>query len=272
MSNLFFSFVSLLKLFSFILLSLITIPIQALSALIFRNSKKFYIIPKIYNNLVCLIYRIKIRTKGIADTDNHVIFVGNHLSYIDISVIGSTLPATFISKADVRKWPIFGILAILTQTVFIERTREAAARCIKDIKKSLDKGRSLILFPEGTSTQGLNVLPFKSSVFDLFLSSDLRDDILIQPFTISIQKINGHPVKNAKEHDLYAWYGDMTMLPHLWSLGKSTGVELLLSFHPTRAANQYHDRKILAQDCHRDVKRGLENSLPPTLDLKDKED
>ncbi len=262
--------ISILKLTAFIIWSLISIPIQALSAFLFGSTRKFYIFPKIYNSVVCKIYGIKIHIEGTPDVTNHVVFVGNHLSYIDIPVFGSTLPATFISKADVKKWPIFGILAILTQTVFIKRNREAAAQCIEDIKSALEKDRSLILFPEGTSTQGLSVLPFKSSIFDLFLSKDLRDELLIQPFTISIQKTDGHDVISAKDNDLYAWYADMTMLPHLWDLGQSKGVEVLINFHSTRPAANYNDRKELANDCHRDSQQGLENSLPTALDLRTK--
>lgn len=262
--------ISLLKLLAFILWSLISIPTQGLSAFIFDNTRKFFIFPKIYNSVVCKIYGIKIHIKGTPDTTNHVVFVGNHLSYIDISVLGSTLPATFISKADVKKWPIFGILAALTQTVFIERNREAAAKCIADIKKALEKDRSLILFPEGTSTQGIEVLPFKSSIFDLFLNKNLKDKLLIQPFTLSIQKIDGREVASPKDHDLYAWYADMTMVPHLWALGKSKGIELLLTFHPARTATNYDDRKKLANDCHSDTQQGLKNSLPTALDLNTK--
>lgn len=257
--------ISALKLITFILLSLVTIPIQGLSALIFQNSRKFFIVPKLYNSLVCAIYGIDIKTKGTPETNKQTVFVGNHLSYIDISVIGATLPATFISKADVRQWPIFGILAILTQTVFIERTRDAAQKCIADIKKALLKKRSLILFPEGTSTQGVTVLPFKSSIFDLFLNNDLKNILYIQPFTISITKINGKTATAGTDHDLYAWHGEMTMLPHLWALGKSTGVDILLTYHPARPASKYDNRKKFAQDCHQDVSNGLKNNLPPQL-------
>jgi 1-acyl-sn-glycerol-3-phosphate acyltransferase len=261
------SFISFLKLSIFILWSfLIVIPL-IINGFILSKSKKFHFTPGLYHRVTCLIYGIKTQIKGIPNTSDHVVFVGNHLSYIDIPVIGSRLPATFIAKADVRKWPIFGLLSMLAQTIFIERSREAAQKCITDIKTALKKNRSLILFPEGTSTQGVDVLPFKSSIFDLFLQQDLKEKLLIQPFTISVQSIDNKQITSTRDLDTYAWHGEMTMLPHLWAIGKSKGAKILLTFHKPRAASHYDNRKLFAKDCQQDVAEGLKNSLPTTLDL-----
>lgn len=198
----------------------------------------------------------------------HVIYVGNHLSYVDIAVIGANLNATFISKADVKSWPILGLLATLGKTVFIERSRNAATKCIKDIKKTLEGGRNLILFPEGTSTNGTDVLPFKSTLFDLFLDTELKEKLSVQPFTLTLKKIDGHDVLSPKDQDIYAWYGDMEFFPHLWQLAKGKGADILLSFHPAHHAADFNDRKEFARICHQDVVNGLKNTLPPTLDFK----
>ncbi len=261
-------FISLLKLIIFIIWSFIVILPLILNGLLLSKSKHFHWTPALYHRVTCLIYGIKARIKGNPNTVDHVVFVGNHISYIDIPVIGSLIPATFIAKADVRKWPIFGLLSMLAQTIFIERNREAAQKCITDIKNALKKNRSLILFPEGTSTQGIEVLPFKSSIFDLFLHDDLKEKLLVQPFTICIQRVDNKDIKTTQDLDIYAWYGDMTMLPHLWAIGKSKGVDILVTFHEPHAAKNYDNRKVFAKHCQQDVAIGLENSLPTTLDLQ----
>lgn len=256
-----------LKMGSFILMSLITIPLQTLGLLLFGNTKLFFIIPATYYRLTCLIFGIKVTLSG-KRADGHVLYVGNHLSYIDIAAVGSYLNATFISKADVKNWPIFGVLATVGKTVFIERSRDAVTKCIQDIKKTLSGGRSLILFPEGTSTKGTDVIPFKSSVFEILLNEELKKNLIVQPFTITIINVNKRAVQKEEDHDLYAWYGDMEFTPHLWELAKSKGVDILITFHPPRAAADYEDRKAFASDCHKDVQEGLRNTLPPTLDFQ----
>ena len=256
-----------IKLTAFLCACLITIPSQALSALLFKKGSATYKVQIFFYSAICFIFRIKINLSGTPETNKHVVYTGNHLSYIDIAAVGKTLPATFISKAEVANWPVLGLLARLANTIFVARTRDAAPKAIQDIQKSLTSGRSLILFPEGTSTKGLDVLPFKSTIFELFLSKELKDDLYVQPFTVTLTHVDGRPVQNEEDHDFYAWYGDMTLLPHLWQLGKIKGAEVLLSMHPLRPAAHYDNRKQFAADCHKDVSEGLKNTLPTTLDF-----
>ncbi|HPD83827.1 MAG: lysophospholipid acyltransferase family protein [Alphaproteobacteria bacterium] len=256
------SIIACIKLFFFGLLCVFSIPIQTLWLWLFKNSPLYFVYPQVFNRSVLFIFGIKVKIYGIPKTESHVIFVGNHLSYIDIPVLGGNLPAIFIAKADVRNWPVFGTLASISQTIYIERHRNAAPQAIKDIENSLQDGRSLILFPEGTSSQGIEVLPFKSSLFEIFLDKKLKENLVIQPFTLTLQKINNLTPKDAKEFDTYAWYADMELPPHLWDFAKSKGVTIHLTFHPARKAIDYNDRKDFAQDCWRDVATGLQKSLP----------
>lgn len=244
---------------------LFIIPTQLLSLVLLGNSPLFYVVPKMYHRVTCLIFGLKINLSGQM-ADGHVLFAGNHLSYIDISTIGSVLSATFISKDDVKNWPLFGLLASISKTIFISRDRNAAVKCIADIKSSLDSGRSLILFPEGTSTNGAEVLPFKSSLFELFLNADLKEKLIIQPFTVSIQRVDGRDVKTIEDHDYYAWYGDMTLPPHLWALAQTKGVEILIEFHEPLKASDYDNRKVFALDCHKAVANGLTQNIQASKD------
>ncbi len=260
------SLIALLKLLTFGLWCLFIIPTQTLSLILLGNSPLFYCVPKLYHRVTCLIFGIKITTTGTI-AEGHVLFAGNHLSYIDISTVGSIISASFISKDDVKNWPLFGLLASISKTIFISRDRNAAEKCIRDIKESLDSGRSLILFPEGTSTIGQDVIPFKSSLFEIFLNKDLKHSLVVQPFTLSIQTVDGRSIQTIEDHNYYAWHSDMTMLPHLWSLAQSKGVEILISYHAPLKAAHYDNRKIFAADCHAAVAKGLEENRPKSLDF-----
>lgn len=259
-----------IKISSFLLLCFLTIALQAIGFILLSRTRFFYVIPTCFNRLTCFIFRIKVTLSGPLETEKHVVYVGNHLSYIDIPIIGATLSATFISKSEVKSWPIFGTLAVLSKTIFIERSKSAAIKCIADIKNSLTNGRSLILFPEGTSTVGTEVLPFKSSIFEIFLNKELKENLIVQPFTVTLTHVHNRPLKTLKDHDLYSWYADMTLAPHLWDLAKSKGVGILLTFHKPRLARDYDNRKSFAKDCENDVASGLKNTFATPLDFKPK--
>ena len=183
------------------------------------------------------------------------------MSYADIPVLGSFLYAFFISKGSVAGWPLLGTLAKLSHTVFIGRSRSDTQEAIKRIEKSLLNGKSFILFPEGTSTNGADVLPFKSSSFDIFLREHLKENLLIQPFTIALIDTNNTPLRHCDDRDIYCWYGDMDFMPHIWTLAKSKGARLHITLHPAKAAKDYDDRKTLAHDCHTIVQKELSATI-----------
>ena len=259
-----------IKVFLFIMASAIAIPIQTIIFVAAGNTRFVNFIPNLYGKTVCFLLRVHVEMKGTPATDGNVIYVGNHLSYADIGSIGGSLSASFISKAEVRNWPLIGTLAAVSRTVFISRDKNAIEKCITDIKKTLMTGQNLILFPEGTSTNGIEVLPFKSTLFELFLSDELKSKLTVQPFTITIIGTNAKPIEKPEDNDLYAYYGDDVFFPHLWKLAKSKGASVLLSFHAPRKASDYNNRKAFAADCYNDVSEGLKNTLPDTLDFTSK--
>lgn len=252
------SIIASAKITTFLLLCLTTIPLMALSTILFSRGLLFYVVPKFFYGAVCFIFGVKVRVTGTAETGQHTIFVGNHLSYIDIAAIGQTLPATFISKAEIANWPILGLLARIAKTIFIGRTRNAATKALTDIKRALDKGHSLIMFPEGTSTNGKNVLPFKSTIFELFLNDQLKDRLMVQPFTITLTHIDKQPAQTDDDYDLYAWYGDMEFTSHLWQFAKGKGAKITVKFHKALPAVNYTDRKEFALEAQKLVAQGLD--------------
>ena len=244
------------KLLAFALWSICLVPPQMV-LLLFHRGQAAYTIPYIWQKGVCRIFGIKVRVEGEPQINEQTLFISNHLSYLDIPAIASVLKASFVAKADVQNWPVFGFLSTLQQTAFISRSRGDAVKGKNALSNMLAEGKSLILFPEGTSSDGTNILPFKSSLFSLALGRTDELPLTIQPLTLKLLTVDRQDAASTEKRDLYAWYGDMTLPPHLWAFAKSRGAELLIEFHQPRQSKDFSCRKELANTCHTDVTQGL---------------
>jgi len=253
------TFVALIKILAFFVLSLFIVPTQLL-VLCFTKGPAAYILPQLWHKGVCFIFRIKVQILGTPTKKTQTLYVSNHLSYLDIPAIATAIKASFVAKKDVASWPVFGFLSKLQQTAFIERSRGAAAKEAGALDTMLSAGKSLIVFPEGTSTDGQSVLPFKSSLFSLALK-DTEKPLQIQPFSIQVLRVNGELPTTQELRDIYAWHRDMdTELPaHLWLFAKSRGAQLVLNFQPVIVSSTFKDRKTLAKHCHEAVSNGVEH-------------
>ncbi len=244
------------KLGLYLLLCLILIPVQYAALQIFRNGQGIYRIPRLFHRATVAIFGLHIRTQGTpaSGAGRQVLFAGNHLSYLDIPVLGSVLNASFIAKKDVAAWPLIGTLARLQRTVFMDRARTAAHREKESLGRRLGEGHNLILFAEGTSSDGRTVLPFKSSLFAL--AAQENADFLIQPFTLVLEGI-----QTQARRDTYAWYADMTLTPHLWAFAKGRGAHLLIVFHPPIDTRAVSCRKDAARLAHAACAEALPSPL-----------
>lgn len=208
---------------------------------------------------------IRITMHGAPDPRRPVLYVANHLSYLDIVVLASVLSANFVSKAEVADWPVIGLMARLNDTLLIDRrVRGMRAQCAM-LRRHLEKGYSLILFPEGTSGDGNTMLPFRSSLFDVAAATHDGAPVWVQPVTLAYTRLNGCPVARW-QRPYFAWYGEMPLAKHMWcclGLGR-TGVDLI--FHePVRLAD-FPSRKALASHCEEQVARGVKDALAGRLD------
>jgi 1-acyl-sn-glycerol-3-phosphate acyltransferase len=246
-----------IKLFLFALLCLFIIPTQGTVILLTRGPRAS-LLPMFFHRTACAIFGIRITVSGKIESDKQTIFMSNHLSYLDIPVLGSFIPGCFVSKADVRNWPVFGFLATLQQTAFMERKRSTIHKTKEELQARLENGQKLIIFPEGTSTDGQTVRPFKSGLFALAIEAGTKE-LMIQPVTIRVDRSDGKPITTQEERDLYAWHIDMTteVPDHLWRFARTNGAEITLIFHPAVDPHAYQDRKELAQDCNKTVSGGL---------------
>ena len=205
----------------------------------------------------CRLLGLKIEALGRPAMAKPVLFVANHVSYLDILIIGGQLKAHFIAKSEVRQWPAIGLLADLAGTIFVERRARKSRQQRDVISASLAGGDSLVLFPEGTSSDGSRVLPFKSSLFSVFESGDVEHDVPIQPVTIDYATLRDGQAIDGDLRDLYAWYGDMTLAPHLGKVIGLPGANVQLVWHDIIHPTPPVDRKVLARLAERAVADGL---------------
>src|SRR5207244_8349108 len=183
----------------------------------------------------------------------------NHISYLDITVFGSLIAGSFIAKNEVREWPLFGWLARLQRSVFIDRRARSTAAQREAIAGRLAAGDALILFPEGTSGDGNRVLPFKGALFSV-ADSAAMGPVTVQPVSIAYTRLDGMPI-GRRFRPLFAWYGAMAMAPHLWRvLGLGT-IEVVVEFHPPTTLAACGSRKMLARYCEDRVVGGLAGAL-----------
>ena len=250
---------AVLRLTAYMVLTIALLPIQTLAVLSCTRLTKYT--PIIYHKLCARIFGFRIRTHGSLSQNLPTLFVSNHVSYMDITVLGSLLNASFIAKAEVLKWPLFAQLAKLNRTVFVQRRRPRAAEQRDEISRRLSCGDSLILFPEGTSADGLHVLPFKSSLFSVAEHRGRSESLVLQPVSISYTHLDGIPLSRLLLPH-FAWYGEMTMVPHLFTFVGLGWVTVDVTFHDPIMSHQFQNRKELAEYCHRVVSAGASRSNP----------
>jgi len=214
-----------------------------------------------YTLLLRLILNIRVSVtgdEGQLERGGYVI-IANHVSYVDGIVLGSIFPIIFVSKREVKSWPIIGQWNVLCGTIFINRQRKIqVASLIRQMTRKLKQEANLLLFPEGTSTNGEGILPFQT----VPLAAPLRNRSIIVPVTVTYKTIDDQPVTTANRDSVY-WYGDMEFVTHFWNLLGLREIEVLVTIQPKIDCFRYSDnsvgRKKLAEDCYnRVLGRGTE--------------
>ncbi len=198
------------------------------------------------------IFNAEVRAAGSVPT--HGLLVSNHLSYLDILVLSALAPSIFVAKRDVKSWPVFGWFAQLGGTLFTDRERRSQAGPLaKDLRTLLDRGALVVLFPEGTSSDGQTVLPFKSALLEAATNSS-------HPVTAcSI----GYGLEDGTVGEEVCYWKNMTFVPHLLNLLSKRRIEASVRFSEVRPGTA--NRKELAQRLHSEVLRLREPRYNPAL-------
>lgn len=216
-----------------------------------------------YYRFLCRLLRIKVRVNGAPVRDRAVLFVSNHVSWIDIVVIGSVLPVAFVAKSDVRKWPLVGIAAVMQRTVFVDRSkRHRSADAVAKIADRLKRGTPVVLFAEGTSSDGNRVLPFRSALLGAveMAGSHMPEPLGIQPMAIAYPAQHGIALGRRKR-PLAAWYGDMDFVPHIKTLVECAALDAVVSYGPPMTADGSRSRKELTARLERSVRQMAAETL-----------
>lgn len=179
--------------------------------------------------------------------------VANHSSWLDIIALGAAQPVVFVSKADVARWPLIGALARMVGTIFITRNPRDAAAQRDQLTTAFADGHVLAFFPEGTSTDGLRVLPFKSTLMSAFFPGGAPEPAMIQPISAIYTAPEG-----SGEPRFYGWWGDMTLAPHLWRvLAQAPQGHVTIRRHAPVPVAAFSDRKALSQALEAAVREGM---------------
>lgn len=230
-------------------------PVQLVAVILNLPLKRGF--PRFYHRIVCRLMGLDVVVHGTPSPDQPVLFVGNHVSYLDITVLSSVLQTSFVAKAEIAGWPLIGWLAKLQRTVFVERRSRHARDQRDSIAARLAEGDNLILFPEGTSGDGVHVLPFKSALFSV--AERRRADghaLPVQPFSLAYTHLDGLPI-GRDWSPLYAWYGDMALGRHLWCVLGLGRARVQVIFHPPLTVESAGSRKALADHCRHVVAEGV---------------
>lgn len=226
--------------------TLALLPLQVISvALGARLAER---VPQLYYAGLCRILGIVVRVAGSPVKDRPALFIANHSSWLDIPVLGGVVEGAFVAKADVARWPGVGLLARLQRTVFVERIRQRADAHARQLGERLSEDARLMLFPEGTSTDGSYVLPFKSTLFSAVERAPLHARPVVQPVTVAYVRIGGLPA-DQRTRPTVAWYGDMTFVPHVWGVFQLGSVNVDVTFHEPVPESCFRSRKTLAAHC-----------------------
>ncbi len=217
----------------------------------------------LFHRVVCWMFSLRCEYIGEPADTRPVLYVANHTSYLDVFVLGAILRGAFVAKSEVASWPVFGALARLQNTLFLERNPGRAAEQVRALRARLVTGQNVIVFPEGTSTVGTWVAPFRSSLFEV------ADVARVQPISVAYVGASGEPL-SATERDRYAWYlpdpvsapgtPNRPFLPHFLAALGGRGCTVRVLFHEPLDMPA-GGRKQLAAWCETRVRQGLERLL-----------
>jgi 1-acyl-sn-glycerol-3-phosphate acyltransferase len=250
---------------TFVLASLISIPWQW-TALRFKLKRR-KTFPKRFSHFLCRLFGINITIIGKPVQDRGVLMVANHTSYLDILVLGGIARVSFVAKSEVNGWFFFGLMARLYETVFVERSRRSQAGVSRDqLRERLQAGDALVLFPEGTSNDGNRVLPFKSALMgavEAEVGMDAQghvEHVPVQPVSVSYVGFHGMPM-GRENRPLFAWYGDMDLIPHLWEAVTAGPIDVIVEYHEPMSVDTMGGRKPLAARAETIIRQGQAHGL-----------
>ncbi len=217
-------------------------------------------VPHLYHRAVCALVGVRIRETGQRSAETPLLILSNHVSWLDISVITALAPVVFVAKSEVARWPVLGWFARLQRTIFINRqARHQTGAATREIAGRLLGGDAVVLFAEGTSSDGIRILPFRSAligaVHHALGSTTHHSEINVQPMSLAYVGLGGVPLGRGLRERV-AWYGDADLIPHFFRVLASGAVDVTVSWGDAIAYGMSADRKEIAREAETSV-RGM---------------
>jgi 1-acyl-sn-glycerol-3-phosphate acyltransferase len=204
---------------------------------------------------------VRVVIHGASDRRRPLLLVANHSSWLDILVLAAIADVVFVAKAEVRDWPVFGILARLQRSIFIARDQRQKSRDqANDMAARLSAGEVVVLFPEGTTSDGNRLLGTKSTLFGAATAAVAQSPdgvVYVQPVGLAYTRIHGMPMGHY-HRPIAAWPGDVELLPHLIGILKVGAIDAEVAFGPSIAVTRETNRKVLSATAEGEIRRLLE--------------
>ena len=217
-----------------------------------------------YYRLLRRILRIHVQVNGELVTGRPVLIVANHVSWVDIVVLASIAPMVFVAKREVSTWPLIGAAARVQKVVFVDRVRRhQTAATVSEIGQRLAEGHPVVLFAEGTSSDGNRVLPFRSALIGAVEAACIEaglGEVLLQPMAMTYTGQHGLPM-GRQNRPLVAWYGDLDFVPHFAQFLRTGAVDAVVSFGAPVTADAVADRKLVAKMLEQTVRTMMAAAL-----------
>lgn len=236
------------------LLALPLIPLQWLA--VRRDWALARHLPVFFHRCVLVIIGVKVAAHGGEARQRPLLIVANHVSWLDIIVLGSLAPLSFIAKSEVRGWPVIGLFARLQRSIFIERERRhKTGHATAAIGARLKAGDAMLLFGEGTTGDGIHILPFRSALVGAAREAlgDGATPAFVQPLALRYARRGGLPIGRGAMLEI-SWVGDMDLAPHLINVLSGPPIDVVVNWGEALAYDAGTDRKALTRQLENEVR------------------
>jgi len=247
---------------AFLILTLALLPVQLIALGIGHSVMRQ--LPRWWHRVMCRVIGLNVRVSGSLSQNRPLLLVANHISWKDILVLGAVADVVFIAKSEVRGWPVLGWLARLQRSVFVEReVRRKTGAQISEVSARLVSGEVVVLFAEGTTSDGNRVMPFNSSLFgaaSAALPFAPDGKVHIQPVSIAYTGLHGMPM-GRYHRPVAGWPGDVALGPHMLRVIRDGALDVDVVFSDAVPFDASTNRKNTARLVEARVREGLNAAL-----------
>lgn len=221
-------------------------------------------VPVLYHRILCKMLGVRVHERGRRAALTPLLVTANHSSWLDIPVIGSLGTASFVAKSEIASWPLIGWLSKLQRSVFVDRSRKRdTARVNAEIAGRLAAGETMVLFAEGTSSDGNRVLPFRSALVGAVrdaVQAETHGAVHVQPLALVYTRLAGLPITRFQRPRV-AWYGGMVLAPHLMGVLRAGAIDVEAVWGEPLAVGLTDDRKAVARELEERVRSAFSGTL-----------